>query len=404
MLSYRQKRFIIEYLADPAHWQGCTLDPDWVDMPDRHFRNTSDNRIVKTHISDRHIKLRDNETNALLELVVDGDKIRARDETSQEVVFHRSGKYAVDPERPGVSLHPYNKHIFQILPGRHMDWDEGNLTALFLEQGAKKIRFDASGNVAYFSPTPDPLRVRKEHMQAVYNQHSAAFPSDLSNGPDLNEVKLVIAFDLALEPGLKAINSYAIFDDLQVRPKHWSDTCEFSGHDIAIPSNYRIETTWREFNISMDSDRRDWIITNAQLAKRAFDMAPSSWKESSDLHSENILAGIEKGARVAAFNGTAWRMGVYEANHAHLIANNARYFFGGIFNMSGRDYLAINHDENMFILGVNEEKLRIARHALSATQEVDGKIIAELPGIAKQLKFLRTPPDKRGGISPQLNF
>ena len=404
MLSYKQKRIIIEYLADPAHWQGCTLDPGWVDLPDRHFRNTTDNRIVKTHISDRHIKLRDNETNALLELVVDGDKIHARDETAQEVVFHRSGKYAGDPERPGVSLHPYNKDIFQILPGRHMDWDEGNLTALFLEEGAKKIRFDASGNVAYFSATPDPLRIRQEYMQAVYKQHSASFPSNLSDGPDLHQVKLVIAFDLALEPGLMAINSPALFDDDRIRPKKWSDTSEFTGHDIGTPSNYRIETTWSEFNVSMDSDRRDWIITNAQLDKRAFDLAPSSWKESPDLNSENILTEIENGARVTAFDGSAWRMRVYEAEHAHLVANNARNFFGGILNMSGQDYLAVNHDESMFVLAVNEQKLHAARLAFSARQKVDEEIIAKLPGSAKSLELLRTPPDKRGGASPQLNF
>ncbi|MGB4107372.1 MAG: hypothetical protein WBK55_06210 [Alphaproteobacteria bacterium] len=388
MLSYGQKQNIINHLADKSRWTHHDLDMAWLENPARRYSQGIKDGIIYTLISRFHVILQDSKTNAFLE--IDFTKHRIRDENGKDVFFDPNGKYYWnepeklfrDPEKLGVSLGPIHFETFKSMPGRRVDLDFGCITVVFLESGAKNIFFHELSYVAHFGPSPDALRAQGE-LKALYKQHSISFPSEMLNGPGIDEVKLVIAFDFAVEPRLKAVNSLhnAGYFSRDLKPEPWNDSTEFTGHYIDVPFNYRVETTKNGFDVYTDSDRRDWIITNAQLTQRAFEMAASPWKTNTNLRSEDIIAGIESGTRVKAPDGSDWRMSTYRTEYAHLMAYIARHYLSKEMDMSGRDYLAVNHAEDMFVLGAKEEKLQAMHERTKAAPDNSRGKLIRVPGI-----------------------
>ncbi|MBP7722956.1 MAG: hypothetical protein KA155_10540 [Alphaproteobacteria bacterium] len=377
MLSYKQKQDIIERLADKSQWEN-RLDPDWLKYAGRRDSQIFRNNVIYTPLTHRHVILRDMGTKALLELEFYDDRVRIRDEHDKDIFFDTDKKNFEDPENLGVTLKAYRFKDFEDIRKQTTNLDLGDITIAFLDSGAKRIFFHKPGYIADFAAAPESLRKKNELLRIFQLHHAISFPNVQKDALDINTIKLVIARDFAVEPELRALNtllhaslnSSYYSDDCEFVEEPWSDTTEFTGFEVAVPFNYRVETTKDGVDVYMDGERRDWLMANAQLAQRAFTMAAAPWKAERNLRPEDILEGIQNGEYVTANNGSRWRMSVYQTEYAQVMAHNARRFLGKHMHMQGSDYLALSHAEDLFMLGVNVERL----HAASAAQEISKRV------------------------------
>jgi hypothetical protein len=381
MPSYRQKQDIIDRLADKSQWEN-RLDPDWLKYAGRRTTQIIKNNVIYTPLTHRHVILRDMVTKALLELEFYDKRVRIRDEQDKDIFFDIDKKNFEDPEKLGVTLNAYRFKDFEDIRKQSTNVDLGDISVVFLDSGAKRIFFHKPGYIADFSPVSESLRNKNELLRIFQLHHAISFPNVQADALDINTIKLVIARDFAVEPELRALNTLLdaklnrsyYSDDCEFVEESWSDTTEFTGPEVAVPLNYRVEATKDGVDVYMDGERRDWLMANAQLAQRAFTMAAAPWKAERNLRPEDILAGIQNGEHITASNGSTWRMSVYQTEYAQVMAHNARRFLGKHMHMQGSDYLAFNHGENLFMLGVNEERLRAASAAQEITKRLADKV------------------------------
>lgn len=381
MPSYRQKQDIIDRLADKSQWEN-RLDPDWLKYAGRRTTQIIKNNVIYTPLTHRHVILRDMVTKALLELEFYDKRVRIRDEQDKDIFFDTDKKNFEDPEKLGVTLNAYRFKDFEDIRKQSTNVDLGDISVVFLDSGAKRIFFHKPGYIADFSPVSESLRNKNELLRIFQLHHAISFPNVQADALDINTIKLVIARDFAVEPELRALNTLLdaklnrsyYSDDCEFVEEPWSDTTEFTGPEVAVPLNYRVEATKDGVDVYMDGERRDWLMANAQLAQRAFTMAAAPWKAERNLRPEDILAGIQNGEHITASNGSTWRMSVYQTEYAQVMAHNARRFLGKHMHMQGSDYLAFNHGENLFMLGVNEERLRAASAAQEITKRLADKV------------------------------
>lgn len=399
MPSYERKQDIIGRLADESQWEN-RLDPDWLKYAGQRTSHVVRNNVIWTPITHRHVILRDMETKALLEVEF-GERIRVSDEHEKNIFFDPYGRSLDDPEKLGVSFNPFHSKDFEDMRRERVNFDLGDMTVAFLNTGAKRIFFHRSGLTVDLAAAPESLRKKNELLRVFQLHHAISFPSVQEDALDINMIKLVIARDFAVEPGLRALNTlmHASLntswnsEDCDFIEEPWTDSTEFTGAEVAVPFNYRVETTKDGVDVYMGGERRRWLMANAQLAQRAFTMAAAPWRANRNLCPEDILAGIKSGEHVTENNGAPWRLGVYQTDYAPVMAHIVRCFLSERMNMSGSDYLAVNHAQDMFILGVNEEKLESASAAQQITEQAANKAV--------MLSILQ--PRKRGDNSLHLD-
>jgi hypothetical protein len=381
MPSYGQKQDIIGRLADKSQWEN-RLDPDWLKYAGQRDSQIFRDNVIYTPLTHRHVILRDMGTKALLELEFYDDRVRIRDEHDKDIFFDTDKKKFEDPENLGVTIKAYRFKDFEDIRKQTTNLDLGDITIAFLDSGAKRIFFHRPGYIADFAPAPESLRKKNELLRIFQLHHAISFPNVQKDALDINTIKLVIARDFAVEPDLRAhntllhagLNNTYGSDDFDFIEEPWTDSTEFTGPEVAVPFNYRVESTKHGVDVYMDSERRDWLMANAQLAQRAFSMAAAPWRVDRNVLPEDILDEIKNGECVTVNNGSSWRVNVYQTEYAPVIAHIARCFLRERMNMSGSDYLAINHAQDLFILGVKEDRLHAATKAHEITKKAVDKV------------------------------
>jgi hypothetical protein len=399
-LSYKQKRSVINHLADPGNWVRREIDLAWLEDPARRYKVTGMNGTTTTHIGPNHVVVSDAKMNGFLELKRVDQDIHARDETGKTVIFHRTGKYHHDNEGAGIGFSFFNEWPqFQKLDGRRADMHGVGLSLLFGNDSGKKLFFHDSGGIAEFPPTPEAMRpTSSSPLRSLFHRHVISFPAAFETPDGTSDAaKLVIAFDFAVEPGLRSMNTIKPYSTwkrdergnvtVESMQQPWNDSVEFEGHYVAVPTHFSVAKTDNGFDVSTDRDYRDWVVGHAQIVQ--------SIAEGDLVHPQRTnqmqlrFIDMQSGVLMVFENEERWRYSAYESPKAPRLARNMRAVLSDRMHLSGRDFVAVNYDENRTLVAVKEDELTRAHGAMEATQRVIDAIETGLPKGANALDFLR---------------
>lgn len=143
------------------------------------------------------------------------------------------------------------------------NWKTRDITPFLLDPERKK------------SVSLEEIRNEKTPDKKLWSKNTSVVTFHYKDWPEnerrelMNNIKLIVAFDLNLEPGMDARNQWQRDPDqkgFKLTEKPWRDTTEFEGFFTGQTSRFAIETIKGGFLLTTTLEYKERIINQAKLA------------------------------------------------------------------------------------------------------------------------------------------
>lgn len=411
VITYQQKRQILSFLSEQSHWANI-FDIDFFLDERRKWRTTSrnDKEISISSSPDKKSFLvaddRKGGGHVLLKLD-DSGALTINDESHRSV---RAGIKGIEATAKG-----HETEIGDILTHAEIGTNQKSARLItipelaayvrFFEDGKKGVYLDAYGKKVQFG-SPDSDKDSTLHAGRFF--HVVTFDLEtaarwgLTPYGILNGAKLIVSKDLSIEPDLKTFNeldpekaaeylAYLLLDEWdesfqgpwQWRPrvakkvenierlqKKWTDSTEFSGYSVGLPTQFFIETFESGFKLATSLDHREAILAQTALLSEASDSAQPVQTVSAYLSPRTLLHLLDKGSRISDHRGRDWMCVIINAKDTAEIARSAREVGRANFGLTPYHFSAVNYEEQSCLIAMDTEALESVKKSYNATVEL----------------------------------
>ncbi|MBU6235842.1 MAG: hypothetical protein KGQ41_08355 [Alphaproteobacteria bacterium] len=412
-LTFANKRGLIEHLSARAHWKNV-FDEEFFTTPWRkgnsrnvgifhRFVNDAGNRVSIEHPSGAIVKF---------ELL--GSHICIGDETGRQMVLEagqlKSNELVLEAASPARD------------DETTVDVPNSTICVRFNKNGDRRIVFGDLGqeiripfikDLKIADPLPKGAQI---HIVTLTERQARAF--GLSSPDLLDAVKLVVACDFGIEPGIQAFNtpeSYVIYRqpdndshlprqwrrkpegpvEVQFFQKPWKDTTQFEGYDIPLPANFHVEVGDGSVTVITSLDQREAIWSQGDVYRNVASSDTSTVQTvSGSTSARHILNLLGRGAVTRDKRGREWNYVLLHTKDTLPVSLTVRSAVRREFGLSARHAAVLTFDDNLCIVAMNSHVLEAAATNSNGLSDLKMRLIdkgVEKPAPTPQTKGVTTP-------------
>lgn len=413
-LTYEKKRGLIGHLSARAHWKNV-FDEDFFTTPWRKG-NSRNVGIFHRFVNDRGNRVSiEHPTGSTIKFELLGDKICIGDETGRQMVLEAGQLKSNELVLEDVTAAALDEKTVDV-PGTRICVrfrDNGDRTVIFGDLDKQiKIPFDSTQAVA--TPLSKGAQI---HVATITERQARAFGLD----PDelLDATKMVIAFDLGIEPTLRAMNvaqGYILYPSAPVDglpqawrrklytvgelvQKPWLDTTEFEGYDVPPPKNFYVEKDDGGINVITTLDQREAIWSQGDVLGHVSKSDTSPVRTvKANMTSRQLLRLLGDGPSASDRRGREWKYVLVHSPEARTLSPKVRGAVSERFGLTARHCAVLTMDKDVCLVAMNVHVLDAALSGTTMVNTVTEKLIEE--GVVSPSAKKPQSPSAGGTVVP----
>lgn len=412
-ITYQQKRQILAFMSDRAHWENV-FNMDFFMDERRKWQSSGKKNGITVHTSpdkSSFLIVDENEGGGAITLSRAEDRqLRISDESERIMFLSQEG------QNLEIKIEGAGTDVSDMASEKEIGLDEKDARVVvvpelaayvrFYEDGSKRVFLDDASRKITFDP---PLNERSRTLQEGRYFHVVEFDLDSAENWGLSPVsaligtKLIVSKDLSIEPDIRTFNdldpqkaqeylAYLLRDEWdetysgpwQWRPKkekqvgdishlhkHWVDTTEYEGHFVGLPKQFYVRKTAKGFALATSLDNREAIWSQTAILNQTIDGAAKPVQlVRPNLSPRTLLHVLNHGETIEDHRGREWKCAVVETDNTATIANEARTLSRENFGLTACHFSAVNYDRNTCFLAMDAQAHERLTLAYDATVEV----------------------------------
>ncbi len=410
-LNFNQKTGLISYLSNPSNWSNV-FNADFFTDKKRKWDTIHTNGLkVQTSPDHAQVLVSDESTGRSLFFdKTERGHMKVTDEHGRSFIYDNS------------TISSQNQMVADVSPlfsAAEFGLTEKDVHAAMIDDMSSVCRFDASGNVTIFlESTGQRVDLNNDKPGVEQPSHPGRFFHQIPLNDDqvteweihpayaLTFAKLVIAKDLNIEPNLYATNEIdedkaaillqeylrtkydedwdgpeawrpikqdkeKVPDVMKLAEKEWSDSTEFEGYSIALPTRFFVQKTDAGYDIRTSSDAKHSIWTQGQLMNIALNNKINAVQTVSDKTSINsVLHVLGHAENTTDHLDRDWNFAVLQTGAAKKVVQLMNGVAQDNFGLDAWNYAAITIDDETCMIAMESETLEGVKAANQASHEI----------------------------------
>ena len=430
--TYEDKRHIIQHLADHSNWTNRFSMEFFTDEVRKWQTNTERGLKIYSNESGDKTQILHEQSGAafLLQKYADG-ALSVADENGQSFTI-TGGK--LKTRVSNVCL----PDITPIISSDEIGLDSPEVSSLLLEDygvfvrfnedGQKTLFVDDHGHKLTFAP-PDEKHLKETHPGQFFHTISfnlSALDTTSSNLHDLlANAKLVVAFDLGIEPGLRTINEVderrarlVLAEHIKARvkgiddlpkdwhevlrtapslsdlQKEWLDTTLVNALLVDVPRQFSVELRNGYFNLMTSLYGRESIWAHGHIMENAKNSNVTTLPSRS-MSALSIIEVLLTGETMCDHRGNEWSYTVLNNEPYKYAQKQIKAVADGVFRIDANEFAVLRFSDHSSIIAMRTNTLQSLENATRASTQLANMIEKGEAGGDKMLVLLEQGADYR---------